>query len=101
MATVSRQKSYIDGPASGIRFSVEMPWIPFPGIEGSHFKLLRLDRETDGGISLLRIQPAAKGRRPRPSASSEDSNPTGTLNFATVSLSPAAYATYAGGCTHG
>ena len=61
MATMSRQKSYIDGPASGIRFSEEMPWIPFPGIEGSHFKLLRLDRETDGGIFLLRVQPGVKG----------------------------------------
>jgi anti-sigma factor ChrR (cupin superfamily) len=60
MATMQREKSYIDGPVSGIRHSEDMAWVP-PGIEGSDFKLLRLDRETDGGIFLLRISPGCRG----------------------------------------
>jgi len=100
MATVSRQKSYIDGPASGIRFSEEMTWIPFPGIEGSHFKLLRLDRETDGGIFLLRIQPGVKGPLHKHFGSVEYYNLKGKLNFGKVKLGPGSYAYELGGFKH-
>ncbi len=99
MATM-REKSYIDGPASGIRHSEEMPWIPFPGIEGSDFKLLRLDRETDGGIFLLRIQPGVKGPMHKHFGSVEYFNLKGKLKYGKLQLGPGAYAYEMGGFKH-
>ncbi|MGH7899500.1 MAG: cupin domain-containing protein [Candidatus Binatia bacterium] len=96
----TRQKSYIDGPASGIRHSQDMPWIPFPGIEGSHFKLLRLDRETDGGIFLLRIQPGVRGPLHKHFGSVEYYNLEGTLDFGKVKMGPGSYAYELGGFKH-
>jgi anti-sigma factor ChrR (cupin superfamily) len=100
MTTTRPPKSYIDGPASGIRFSDQMPWIPFPGIEGSHFKLLRLDRETDGGIFLLRIQPGVRGPLHKHFGSVEYYNLKGELNFGKVKLGPGSYAYELGGFKH-
>jgi hypothetical protein len=100
MATMGREKSYIDGPVSGIRHSEDMPWIPFPGIEGSDFKLLRLDRETDGGIFLLRIQPGVKGPMHKHYGSVEYFNLKGTLSFGTDRIEPGSYAYELGGFKH-
>ena len=35
----------------------ELPWVPFPGVGGSSFKLLRVD-ERNGGVTLLLRIPA-------------------------------------------
>lgn len=100
MATMKGEKSYIDGAASGIRQSEEMPWVPFPGIEGSDFKLLRLDRETDGGIFLLRIQPGCKGPMHKHFGSVEYFNLKGTLSFGDERIVPGTYAYELGGFKH-
>jgi anti-sigma factor ChrR (cupin superfamily) len=100
MATMRRDKSYIDGPASGIRHDEDIPWIPFPGIEGSHFKLLRLDRETDGGIFLLRIQPGVKGPMHKHFGSVEYYHLKGTLDFGKIKMGPGSYAYELGGFKH-
>jgi anti-sigma factor ChrR (cupin superfamily) len=100
MTTMRRDKSYIDGPATGIRHSEEMPWIPFPGIEGSHFKLLRLIRETDGGIFLLRVQPGVKGPLHKHFGSVEYFNIKGTMTFGKTKIVPGSYAYEMGGFKH-
>jgi anti-sigma factor ChrR (cupin superfamily) len=100
MATMKSEKSYIDGAASGIRHSEDMPWVPFPGIEGSDFKLLRLDRETDGGIFLLRIQPGCKGPMHKHFGSVEYFNLKGTLSFGDERIVPGTYAYELGGFKH-
>jgi hypothetical protein len=100
MTTTRVETSYIDGPMSGIRHSEDMPWIPFPGIEGSDFKLLRLDRETDGGIFLLRIQPGCKGPMHRHFGSVEYFNIKGTLSFGDTTIVPGSYAYELGGFAH-
>ena len=100
MAMTRPQKSYIDGPVSGIRQADDIPWIPFPGIEGSHFKLLRLDRETDGGIFLLKIQPGVRGPMHKHFGSVEYFHLKGTLKFGKVLLGPGSYAYELGGFKH-
>ena len=98
--TPRREKSYIDGPSSGIRHADDIPWIPFPGIEGSHFKLLRLDRETDGGVFLLKIQPGVKGPMHKHFGSVEYFNIKGTLKFGKFNIGPGSYAYELGGFKH-
>jgi hypothetical protein len=100
MAATRGEKSYIDGAVSGIRHSEDMPWVPFPGIEGSDFKLLRLDRETDGGIFLLRVKPGCKGPRHKHFGSVEYFNIKGTLSFGDVTIVPGSYVYELGGFEH-
>jgi hypothetical protein len=100
MATMKSEKSYIDGATSGIRHSEDMPWIPFPGVEGSEFKVLRLDRETDGGIFLLRIPSGCKGPMHKHYGSVEYFNLKGTLSFGNDKIVPGSYAYELGGFKH-
>ena len=100
MAENTREKSYIDGATSGVRHSEDMPWVPFPGIEGSDYKLLRLNRENDGGIFLLRIQPGCKGQMHKHFGSVEYYNLKGTLSFGDETIVPDSYAYELGGFKH-
>lgn len=100
MAESTREKSYIDGAVSGIRHSEDMPWVPFPGIEGSDYKLLRLNRENDGGIFLLRIQPGCRGPMHKHFGSVEYFNLKGTLSFGDETIVPGSYAYELGGFKH-
>jgi anti-sigma factor ChrR (cupin superfamily) len=100
MTTTEPTTSFIDGATSGLRHTDEMPWVPFPGIENSEFKLLRFDRETDGGIALLRMRPGGKAPLHTHFGSMEYYMLEGNLSFGSTTARPGTYWYELGGFTH-
>jgi len=100
MQPTENVSSYVEGAESGLRHSDEIPWVPFPGIENSEFKVLRLDRESDGGVALLRMRPGGKAPLHRHFGSTEYFMLEGTLTFGSGTARPGTYWYELGGFTH-
>lgn len=69
----------------------DLPWAPFPGIEGGGFKLLRVNRDIGGLTILLWIPPGTRGPMHKHCGAGEYLILRGHIPFGDMTLGPGDY----------
>ena len=78
----------------------DLPWAPFPGVEDSGFKLLRVNRDIGGMTALLRIPPGSAGPMHKHCGAGEYLILKGHVPFGDTVLGPGDYFFEPAGLTH-
>jgi hypothetical protein len=78
----------------------DLPWAPFPGVEDSGFKLLRVNRDIGGITALLRIPPGSAGPMHKHLGAGEYLILKGNIPFGEKVLGPGDYFFEPAGLTH-
>lgn len=78
----------------------DLPWAPFPGINGGGFKLLRVHPDTGGMTILLWIPPGTRGPMHKHTAAGEYLILKGNIPFGDRILGPGDYFYEPAGLTH-
>jgi quercetin dioxygenase-like cupin family protein len=69
----------------------DLPWAPFPGVEDSGFKLLRVNRDISGMTALLRIPKGVRGPMHKHCGAGEYLILQGHIDFGDRKLGPGDY----------
>lgn len=86
---------------SFVAVSDDLPWAPFPGVEGeSGFKLLRVNRDIGGVTALLRIPAGSYGPMHKHTGAGEYLIIKGNIPFGDKVLGPGDYWFEPAGLTH-
>ncbi len=93
-------KSTYATSSSFVAQSDELPWAPFPGVDGGGFKLLRVNRDIGGMTSLLWIPPGARGPMHKHCGAGEYLILRGHLDFGDRTLGPGDYFFEPAGLVH-